>query len=284
MHGATGTQGAPVARRLAMAGHDVRAATRHPGAAGVPIGVVPVRADLGDAASLAEAYRGADAVVVNLPGPAAPDAVAVAQADAVLAALHRASVGRVVFNASGAVWAVPVGVPFLDARTRLATRLADAVEHATVLVPATRYAENLEESWVLATMRGEGVLEQAAPPDAAVAWLALDDVAAHVERLIALEESPPALALTGAAELSGQQVLAVLSQALGRPLSWRTVSFEAYNDRVRRHLGPQYAAALAALYGAASNVPPPPPVDGPLLRGDTTLRDWALGRPWASRR
>jgi uncharacterized protein YbjT (DUF2867 family) len=70
----------------------------------------------------------------------------------------------------------------------------------------------LEESWVLATMRDEGVLEQAAPPDAAVAWLALDDVADHVERLLTLEEPPPAVALTGPAELSGQQVRAVLSR------------------------------------------------------------------------
>jgi hypothetical protein len=53
-----------------------------------------------------------------------PEAVAVAQADAVLAALARAAVPSAVFVAAGAVWDDDVGVAFLDARRRLADGLA----------------------------------------------------------------------------------------------------------------------------------------------------------------
>ena len=56
VHGATGSQGAPVAAAFRAAGHDVRAVTRANGA------------DLLDRASLDAAYAGADAVVLTAPG------------------------------------------------------------------------------------------------------------------------------------------------------------------------------------------------------------------------
>src|SRR5919197_6710479 len=55
VHGATGSQGAPVAARLTAAGHTIRHLSRATGA------------DLLDRASLDAAYAGADAVVLQLP-------------------------------------------------------------------------------------------------------------------------------------------------------------------------------------------------------------------------
>jgi uncharacterized protein YbjT (DUF2867 family) len=55
VHGATGSQGAPVAALLSAAGHRVRPLSRATGA------------DLLELASLEAAYAGADAVVLQLP-------------------------------------------------------------------------------------------------------------------------------------------------------------------------------------------------------------------------
>jgi uncharacterized protein YbjT (DUF2867 family) len=55
VHGATGRQGAPIAAQLARSGYAVRSLSRATGA------------DLTDRASLAAAYAGADAVVLQFP-------------------------------------------------------------------------------------------------------------------------------------------------------------------------------------------------------------------------
>ncbi len=281
VHGATGTQGAPVVRRALRAGHRVRAVGRTPAAAGLPPGAEPVVADLADAEALTRAYAGADAVVVHLPGPAAPPDVAVAQADAVLAALRRAEVPQVVVNASGAVWDAPVGVGFLDARTRLAAGVHDAVARATVIAPVTRYAENLAEPWVLARLHRDGVLAQPAPPGQAAPWLALDDLAEIATALLGAAAPPARVTLVGPEELTGPQVADVLGRVLGRPVRYAAVAFDAYLADVAAGLGARYAAGLAALDAPGAAVPPPPAPDPATLRtGATTLEAWARGRRW----
>ena len=61
--GATGYLGGRVARALAAAGHDVRVLCRPGREAAVPAGCAPVRGDLADAAALAGALAGCDALV-----------------------------------------------------------------------------------------------------------------------------------------------------------------------------------------------------------------------------
>jgi uncharacterized protein YbjT (DUF2867 family) len=277
VHGASGTQGAPVARRLAAAGHRVRCVGRR--ALAVP-GALAVAADLGDTRALAAAYAGADAVVVHLPGPAVPEADAVAQADAVLAALARAAVPRAVFVAAGAVWDDDVGVPFLDARRRLADGLTDVVPHATVVVPATAYLENLAEPWVVARLRATGELVQPAPGDAPVPWLALDDVAALVADVLDDPGPPGRAAIVGPEAVPGHAVAATLSGVLAAPVRWTTVPFAEYADLLAPHLGRRYADGLAALYGPDSRVPPPPAPAVPVRRGATTVPAWVSRRDW----
>lgn len=277
VHGATGVQGAPVARALRAAGYRVRVATRRPERASAE-GFEPVAAALEDADALAAAYAGAAAVVVVLPGPAAPDDVAVRQADAVLAALARAEVPQAIFNASGAVWGERVGVPFLDARTRLASGLAGAVERATVVAPTTRYMENLDEPWVARGLR-DGVLRQPAPPGAAARWLALDDLAALVVSLVGASEPPARLALVGPEALTGDEVAATLGKAVGRPVRWETVSFAEYNLEVAAALGEHYAAGLASLYAPGVDLPAPLAMET-TRTGATSLAAWAARRRW----
>lgn len=85
----------------------------------------------------------------------------------------------------------------------------------------------------------------------------------------------------GPQALTGHEVVATLSDALGREVRHETVSFAAYNEQVAATLGEQYAAGLAALYAPDARIPPPTSF-ATTLTGTTTLTQWARDRGWAS--
>ncbi|MEV0202229.1 hypothetical protein [Nonomuraea sp. NPDC050691] len=155
-----------------------------------PPGAAPVLADLSRPDSLAAAYAGAAAVVVQLPLVFAADA-AMPQAEAVLDALKTARVPRAVFNAGGPPPAAPIGVPFVDARALLVAELPSVVDVAGVTGPAFTYMENLAAPWSLPRLL-TGEIVYPLPAELPVPWLALDDLAAAIAALIAALIADPA--------------------------------------------------------------------------------------------
>jgi uncharacterized protein YbjT (DUF2867 family) len=140
VHGATGSQGAPVAALLAAAGHTVKPVARSTGA------------DLLDRASLQAAYADADAVVLHLP--LVYDERALQMGENVARAAEAAGVGHLVINASGGLPPEPIGMPWVDARHRAA---AAEVPRVTVLQP-TMYLENLNTPWSAERVAHDGVV------------------------------------------------------------------------------------------------------------------------------
>ncbi|GLX94340.1 NmrA family NAD(P)-binding protein [Herbidospora sp. NBRC 101105] len=279
VHGATGVQGAPVVRRLLAAGHRVRAAVRDLSTP-VPAGAEPVYADLSVPESLTHAYAGADAVIVHLPLVFAADA-AVPQAEAVLAALKGGAVPRVVFNTGGPTPGGPVGVPFVDARVLLAAELPGVVDAATVVAPAFTYMENLAAPWSLPRV-GEGEAAYPLPAGLPVPWLALDDLGGVVADLVTDPAPPPARIVAGPQSLTGHQVAAELTAALGREVRWRTVEPEEYERMLAPFTGAAIAAGIAAAYAPPPPGSPPPAAPDPavITTGTTTLSEWATRRSW----
>lgn len=270
VHGGTGTQGSAVAAHLRAAGAGVVPLSRS--------GATP--ADLDDAGSLERAYAGAAAVVVTLPLVFAPGR-AEEQAENVLTALRAAGVPRAVVNVGGPLLPVPVGIPYLDARALLVQGLADAVPTAAVVGPAGPYLENLSAAWSRPRLR-EGDLAYPLPEQAPVPWLALDDLAAVVAQRLS-EDAPAAVTVVSGPEaLTGDRAAAQLSEALGRPVRWRTVSSQEYGDLLVPHLGEQAGRGVAGFYAA----PPPgapalPAVEGAAtVTGTTTLARWAAAQAW----
>jgi len=289
VHGATGAQGVPVVDRLLAAGHTVRAVTRGrrssrpdrlpPGVHS--LNVEAVNADLTDVDDLVKAYDGADAAVLVLPGGAAPDQ-AVAQADTILTALTRARVPRAVFNASGAIWTRPPGVAFLDARTHLASGLPNAVQHATLIGPATAYMENFSEPWLVRHLHDTGNLIQTAPADASQMPVAMADIADAATTTLTRDTPPARVVVAGPTTTTGSQIATAIARHLGRPVRWTTVSPQTYLRGVAEGLGVQYAANIGALYGPDAQVPPPdaPPAGTLHLRGPTDLTRWIPTQNW----
>jgi uncharacterized protein YbjT (DUF2867 family) len=261
VHGATGSQGAPVAAHLTASGHTVRPLSR---ATGV---------DLFDRRSLEAAYTGADAVVLQLP--LLYDERALAAADNAARAAESAGIRHLVINASTVLPPQPVGVPFLDARHRAA---AAAVPRVTVLQP-TMYLENLSAPW---SMTGDGVVASPLPGDVPVPWVATADVAIAVERAITRDVAGW-FALPGV-PAAGHEVATAIGTASGRPLLWQTITPDQFAERLRPHLGDHAAEGTAAVYRMHAQAPPEWPDPAPAREAlDWAPRDpaaWAAGTRW----
>lgn len=99
--GSTGNIGRSLVEQLVAQGVPVRALTRDPARAGLPVEAEIVRADLSSAASLESVFKGADALFLNLA------AAAGANVGDLVAAAVAAGVRRIVLNSSMAVTGVP---------------------------------------------------------------------------------------------------------------------------------------------------------------------------------
>jgi uncharacterized protein YbjT (DUF2867 family) len=252
VHGATGSQGAPVAAALTAAGHVVRPVTRASGA------------DLLDRLSLEAAYRGADAVVLQLP--LVYDERALEMAENAARAAESAGIAHLVVNAGGLMPPEPIGVPFVDARHRAA---AADVACVTVLQP-TIYMENLSAPWC-ADGVASGDVDYPVPGEAPMRWVATADVAGAVAR--AIERAAAGWFPLPGRAVTGHDVAAALGAALGRPMRWRTITPAEFGDRIRPYVGDHAADGSAAFYEMLAASPPPAPDPGPALE--------ALG--WAPR-
>jgi uncharacterized protein YbjT (DUF2867 family) len=276
VHGATGTQGTAIVRRLLAAGHRIRAVARRPGA-GTDPAVTPFPADLLDLDALATAYAGADVVVIQLPMHFAADALR--QADTILAALAKAGVPRAVFNtSSGVPPADPVGVPFVDARVRLAAGLPHTVPVASVVGPASTYLENLVAAWSRPLVHHQGELRYPLPEQLPNPWVAADDLGAVFSDLAVAATPATSRLVAGPAALTGPEVAAEIEAAIGRPVRWHTIEPQDYARMLAPHLGQATAAGIAAAYVN----PAPPPNPTLVVRGTTTVRAWAARQTWTT--
>jgi nucleoside-diphosphate-sugar epimerase len=248
VHGATGSQGAPVVAALTAAGHAVRPVSR---AAGT---------DLLDRRSLEAAYARADAVVLQLP--LVYDARALEMADNAARAAEVAGVPHLVINAGCALPPEPIGVPFLDARRRAA---AAQVERVTLLEPTRLYLENISAPW----SGGDGVIAYPLPGDVPLAWVATDDVAGAVVR--AIEASVAGRYALPGVTATGDEVAAALGAR------WQPITPDEFADRLRPHLGDHAADGTAAVYRMAAPAPTPDaaPAREALGWAPRSIEDWA---------
>ena len=265
VHGASGSQGAPLAGLLEAAGHTVRPVTRADGA------------DLLDRASLEAAYAGADAVVVQLP--LVYDERALSMGDNAARAAESAGVRHLVVNTGGPIPPEPIGIPFVDAR-HLAARAA--VERVTVVQPST-YLENLSAPWSAPRVTRDGVILYPVPEQAPMSWVATEDVALAIAT--AVEHGVVgSFALPGAPR-TGDEVAAAIGSVLGRDVRWQQIEPEAYADLLRPHVGDHAADGTGAVYRMMLESAPPPAADAAPARAalgfsPRGVEAWASEAAW----
>jgi uncharacterized protein YbjT (DUF2867 family) len=254
--GATGHVGSVVARELLAAGHKVRAIVRSADKAKAlaSSGAELLSGELGDAAFLTSALRGADGAFLLLPPPPpdSPDVRAlqdrVARAEA--AAVAESGIGHVVLLSS---WGAekPSGTGPIVGLHVLEEALKKTKTKWTFL-RAGSFTENL--LMMLPAARHQGVLPSFFPPDHKLATIATRDIAAVVVRSLL---SPPAASevvyVLGSREYSAADQAAYLSKKLGKEVKLLNLPVSAAAGAMQQGgIGASLAGLFQEMYEGAT--------------------------------
>ncbi|HMJ56953.1 MAG TPA: NmrA/HSCARG family protein [Polyangiaceae bacterium] len=229
--GSTGKQGGAVARGLLERGHKVRAVTRDPNSSRAKslakAGATLVAASLEDTAAITKALEGATSLfAMTTPfggGTEAETRQGVAAADAAKAAgVH------LVFTSVNSANR-QTGVPHFDSKYEVEKHIAKVGVRATILAPAF-FMENLSFG---REQLAKGIYAVALPPTRTLAQIAVADIGAVAVRV--LEDAGR---FTGkrfdlaSDELTGNDVVAILSRVTGRPFAYYQVPLDVIRQRM----------------------------------------------------
>src|SRR5882672_3997997 len=229
--GSTGKQGGAVAWGLLERGHMVRAVTRDPSSSPAKslanAGATLVAASLEDTAAITKALEGATSLfAMTTPFGGGTDAETrqgVAAADAAKAAgVH------LVFTSVNSANR-QTGVPHFDSKYEVEKHIAKVGVRATILAPAY-FMENLSFA---KEQFAKGIYPSALPPTRTLAQIAVADIGAVAVRV--LEDAGR---FTGkrfdlaSDELTGNDVVAILSRVTGRPFAYYQVPLDVIRQRM----------------------------------------------------
>jgi uncharacterized protein YbjT (DUF2867 family) len=230
--GATGKQGGAVALGLLERGHKVRAVTRDPNASQakslVNAGATLVAASLEDTAALTKALEGATSLfAMTTPfegGTQAETQQGISAADAAKAAgVH------LVFTSVGSANR-QTGVPHFDSKYEVEKHIGKLGIRATILAPVF-FMENL---YFGKEQLAKGTYAMPLPPTTRLAQVAVADIGAVAVRLLEDSERFAGKRFDlGGDDLTGNDVVAILSRVTGRPFSY----FQVPLDIIRQRMG-----------------------------------------------
>jgi uncharacterized protein YbjT (DUF2867 family) len=246
--GATGRVGRAVVTELVRADVPVRALTRRPEAAGLPPEVEVVSGDLTHPESLVAAVEGVSTVFLVWTAPAAT-------VDAVIERLS-GDTRRVVFLSSPH----RTPHPFFQQPNPMAALHADiedSIEHAGISATIVRpgmFASNAR-LWWQSMIRDKGVVRW---PYGGVETAPIDerDLAAVAARVLCdVSHAGRDYVLTGPEALTPSQQVAIIADAIGRPLQYEELSPEEFRQETAGRWPPAVVEMLLAAWGAAVGHP-----------------------------
>lgn len=228
--GATGKQGGAVARGLLERGHQVRAVTRQPDSTKAKelanAGATLVMASLEDTAALTKALEEATslfAVTTPAEGTDAETRQGVSAANAAKAAgVH------LVFSSVGSANR-HTGIPHFDSKYAVERHIATIGVNATILAPVY-FMENL---YFAKEQLAKGVYAAPIPPARQLAQVAVADIGAVAVRV--LEDGSRFAGKRfdiASDELTGNEVVVILSRVTGRPLTYQQIPLDVIRQRM----------------------------------------------------
>jgi uncharacterized protein YbjT (DUF2867 family) len=268
--GATGQQGGAVAKALLSGGHQVRAMTRRPAAAGglAALGAEVVAGDLADVDSLVAAARGVDTVFLMTDSWAAGPAAEAAHGIGAVDALARTGVSHVVFS-SVASADRDTGIPHFDSKFAVERRLVQSGLPHTIVAPVA-FMENQLAPWAIGPLR-EGTLAMALPANRSLQQIAVADIGRFVAAVVGRRDELRGRRIDIAGDApNGLEMAAALSAAADRPVTYREIPLAAL-----RAQNPEAATMFAwfAEVGYRADIP--------ALRREFPEVDWTDFRGWA---
>jgi uncharacterized protein YbjT (DUF2867 family) len=223
--GATGQQGGAVAYALLSKGHRVKALTRKPDSDAArrlaSAGAEVVAGDLGDATSVLKAANDVDTMF--LMGNSYEAGVEEETRQGILAAdaAKAAGVGHLIYS-SVADADKKTGIPHFESKYLVEKHVAGLGIPYTISAPVA-FMENIVAPWSLGALR-QGTHAFAMPPKRNLQLVALADIGAFVAALVERREQVFGKRFDFAGdELSGEEQVKILSQAIGRPINYQEI-------------------------------------------------------------
>ncbi len=277
--GATGQQGGAVVRALIARGHRVKAITRRPESDGAKrlaaAGVQVVAGDLDDAASVAAAAKGIDAMFLMGNSYEAGTDAETRQGIAAADAAKAAGIGHLIYS-SVADADKKTRIPHFDSKYLVEKHVAGLGIPYTISAPVA-FMENTVAPWAIDGLR-QGVYAAALPPARVLQQITIDDIGAFVAALAERREQVFGKRFDIAGdELSGEQQAKILTEVLGRPITYRELPIAAIRQQSEDtalmfewfdHTG--YDSDIAALRRDFPDV------------GWHSYADWAKGFNWSA--
>jgi uncharacterized protein YbjT (DUF2867 family) len=227
--GATGQQGGAVARALLSRGHRVKALTRKPDSDAArrlaSAGADVVAGDLGDAVSVLEAAGDVDTMFLMGNSYEAGTEEETRQGIIAADAAKAAGVGHLIYS-SVADANKKTGIPHFESKYLVERHVAGLGIPYTISAPVA-FMENTVAPWSIGGLR-QGTHAFAMPPKRVLQLVALADIGAFVAALVERRETVFGKRFDIAGdELSGEEQAKILSQAIGRPITYQEIPIAA---------------------------------------------------------
>jgi uncharacterized protein YbjT (DUF2867 family) len=243
VYGATGEQGGPVAQELLKRGAAVRIMVRHPERAAHLAGAEVLAGDIQNEADVGRAFEGVTRLSLTLPlggDPIAATRLAVQAAKA-------AGVRRLVLNTSGQTPETPTGVPMMDYRLPLEQLVRESGLNHLILRP-TAYLQNLLGPWARPAVVANDTLAYPIPDTHRVSWVAAEDLGPLTAEALERTDLTGHLNVGGPEALTGPELAAQMSRALGRTIRYVPITPEAFGDQMAQVFGPEMGEAATRAY------------------------------------
>jgi uncharacterized protein YbjT (DUF2867 family) len=227
--GATGQQGGAVARALLSRGHRVKALTRKPDSDAARrlalAGADVVAGDLGDAASVLKAASDVDTMFLMGNSYEAGTEEETRQGIIAADTAKAAGVGHLIYS-SVADANKKTGIPHFESKYLVEKDVARLGIPYTISAPVA-FMENIAAPWSIGGLR-QGTHAFAMPPQRVLQLIALADIGAFVTALVEQREKVFGKRFDIAGdELSGEEQAKILSQAIGRPITYQEIPIAA---------------------------------------------------------
>ncbi|PDQ22200.1 NmrA family protein [Mesorhizobium sanjuanii] len=243
---AGGAQGFAIVQACRAAGATVRVLLRKGSPDPFGDGVNIVRGDLADAERLRLACLAVDAVALTLPLNAGPEQILRYGRNMVDAALE-AEVKLLVFNTSGHV-SRHSSTGLMEAKVELIDYMKASGLPSVVLKP-TLYMSNAAAPWSAPAIMHQGVFAYPLPANFQTSWISWEDMAAYVVAAMRRPELAGASFDIGGPEaLTGPEMANILSDIVGRKVSYYPVPLADFAAGLSAMLGKDAADQVAANY------------------------------------
>lgn len=291
---ASSRMGQAQVRELLATGHTPRAISRSGEIFGQEAfrGTQIVSADFSDVDALTAAFTGADAIfsaIPSLAGEKMPE-----YTHNLVEAAKRAGVRRIVHNSM--MWAPdePCGEPFYDGVLALEDIIAGSGLDVTIFRPVL-FMDNMLTRFAKPNLVSHGLYKYCQKPGMLANWIAMDDVGKFMVAALTRDDLiGRRIAIGGPERLAVEEVVDILSDTLGRPITYQYEDPYEWGARVHGEVGLEalmpkdiYANAMGSFYTFNNDSPARPfQVDMKALLAEipldlVTMREWAQHQDWS---